>query len=100
MRSLDESRADQFEKFARGFLGRATERAEAAMGTRFDPRVLTSIGLAQHNEGLVGLEILCSNLDEFDVAVTDDERSTLCVFADAWGLADRDRLLVGLPPSG
>lgn len=97
MRFLDEASADAFERLAGGFLGRATEHAEAQMGAKFDPRVLESIDLAHHGEGLVGLENLCSNLDEFEIAVTDVERNGLLVFADAWDLGDRDRQLVGLP---
>jgi hypothetical protein len=97
MRSLDESSADEFEHFARGLLGRATGKAEADMGANFDPRLLDSIDLAHHDEGLIGLENLCSNLHDFEITVTDDERTALLVFADVWDLGDRDRRLVGLP---
>ena len=100
MRYLDETRADAFEQLARGFLGRATERAETEMGARFDPRVLDSIDLAHHNEGLIGLENLCSNLSDFEIAMTEHERTVLLVFADAWNLSNRYRSIVGLPERG
>ena len=66
------------------------------MGASFDDRVLDSIDLAHHNEGLIGLENLCSNLYEFEVAVTEDERALLNHFADAWELGERDRRLLKL----
>lgn len=89
--------AAAFEILARGLLGRASERTQADMGASFDARVLDSIDLAHHNEGLIALENLCSNLHDFEVHLTDYDRRGLLTFADAWGLGDRDRALVGLP---
>src|SRR5687768_17550324 len=97
MRFVMDSTADAFEQFARGLLGRATEQAEAEMGDPFDRRVLVSIDLAHHNEGLVGLEILCANLADYAIALSDDDRTELARFADEWRLGDSDRELVGLP---
>ena len=64
------------------------------MGGPFDARVLDSIDLAHHNEGRIGLENLCSNLDEYEVAVSEQERSALLAFGDAWGLGEGDRRLI------
>jgi hypothetical protein len=86
--------ANAFEQLLRGFLGRASAVIEAEMGAPFDLRVLDSIDLARQDEGLVGLENMCSNLDEYEVAVTDQERHALLSFADAWNLGDRDRHLI------
>ncbi len=70
------------------------------MEAEFDPRVRDSIDLAHHGEGLIGLENLYSNLSDFEVALTTDERVVLQRFADAWALGDRYRALVGPPPVG
>ena len=96
MRSLRESLEDDFGTVARSLLGRASVSAEAEMGAPFDPRVLDSIDLARHGEGLIGLENLCSNIDDYEVALTATEREALLRFADAWQLGDRYRRIVGL----
>lgn len=85
-----------FEALGTRLLGRASADVEAAMGARFDDRVLESIDLAHHNEGLIGLENLISNLHEFEIAVTEEERSGPVAFADEWRLGERDRRLVKL----
>lgn len=91
---LMDTSASAFGLLLRGLLGRASPEAEAEMGVPFDARLLDSIDLAHHNEGLVGLEILCSNLDEYEITVSEQERHALRAFADAWGLGDRDRRLL------
>lgn len=96
MRVGTETSVTAFEALARQFLGRASPTTEPTTGAGLDDRVLDSIDLAHHNEGLIALENLCSNLHDFEVAVTDEERAALVTFADAWRLGDKDRRLIEL----
>jgi hypothetical protein len=82
---------ETFEQLLRGFLGRGSAAAEIDMGSSLDTRVLDSISLGHNSEGLIGLENLCSNLDDYEVAVSEQERNALLAFADAWNLGERDR---------
>jgi hypothetical protein len=89
-----DTNAVSFERLARGFLGRASEAAEADVGAPFDARVVDSIDLAHHSEGEIALENLISNLYEYEIPVTERERHDLLAFAGAWKLRDRDRSLI------
>jgi hypothetical protein len=86
--------ATAFEQLVRGFLGSASKDMEAEMGAPFDSRVLNVIDLAQAGEGVVGLEILSENLDEYEIELTEGQRRALLAFADEWNLGDRYRRLI------
>ncbi len=97
MRRMDTS-GTEFEHLARSFLGRASAAAEREMCDAFDRRVHASIDLARHGEELLGLENLCSNLNDYEIAVTDFERSALVRIADGWPLDEHYRHLISLLP--
>ncbi len=71
-------------RFCLSLLGRASEEVERAYGASFDERVGDTIDLIDHNETVVGLENLLSNLADFEVNLSIDERAELEQLIDAY----------------
>jgi hypothetical protein len=93
-----------FEQIIAAVGERATPEAERSMGEPLRRRLLGLLDTAKAGEVGISVEILCSNLDEYEVALTPAEHKTLTELAQRSG-ADASALEVlqlldpGITPS-
>lgn len=72
--------------FCRSVQGRASQLVESDYGASFDDRVRHTIELVEHDEAVVGLEILLDNLADFEINLSANERIELERLVQAFGL--------------
>lgn len=76
----------EFRAFCLSLIGRASDLVESAYGASFDARVEDTIDLIDHNETVVGLENLLSNLAEFEINLSILEKKKLEQIIAAMGV--------------
>ena len=73
-------------EFCGRLAGRADPEVERAYGASFDERVADTVDLIDHNEAVLGLETLLSNLGDFEINLATGEKAELDEIIAGMGL--------------